>query len=184
MSRVGRKAVALPKGVKASVAAGAVAHVNIEGPKGKLSLVVPAGLNVKSDSESLQVALDGGDAPNARMKAVFGSTRAHLNNMVLGVSTGWKRSLEMNGVGFGAKLAGSALTLSVGFSHDVVLQVPQGIKCAVTKNVIDLEGADVRVLGQFAAEIRRVQPPEPYLGKGIKYAEEKIRRKAGKTGKK
>jgi large subunit ribosomal protein L6 len=90
----------------------------------------------------------------------------------------------MNGVGFGAKMAGQNLTLTVGFSHDVVMELPKSIRCTVTKNVIELESADRQLVGMYAAKIRKVQPPEPYLGKGIKYAEEKIRRKAGKTAKK
>jgi len=104
--------------------------------------------------------------------------------MVLGVTQGWKRSLEMVGVGFNAQLKGKDLVLAVGFSHDVTFEVPTEIKCAVTKTTIDLESADKELLGTFAARIRRVQPPEPYLGKGIKYSNEVVRRKAGKTGKK
>jgi len=100
------------------------------------------------------------------------------------VSKGWKKSLEFNGVGFNAKVQGQKIVLAVGFSHDVTLDIPAGIKCAVQKNILDLESADREVLGTFAAKIRDVQPPEPYLGKGIKYVDERIRRKAGKTGKK
>jgi large subunit ribosomal protein L6 len=104
--------------------------------------------------------------------------------MVKGVSAGWKKSLELHGVGYTAKLQGKNLVLAVGFSHDVTMLIPDAIKCTVTKNVIDLESNDRELLGTFAAKIRDVQPPEPYLGKGIKYSDETIRRKAGKTGKK
>jgi large subunit ribosomal protein L6 len=104
--------------------------------------------------------------------------------MVQGVSKGWKKNLELNGVGFVAKLQGPHLVLAVGFSHDVTMEVPSAIKCTVTKNTIDLESCDKELVGTFAAKVRQVQPPEPYLGKGIKYANETIRRKAGKTGKK
>jgi large subunit ribosomal protein L6 len=180
MSRIGKLPVALPQGVKANVQAG---DIIIEGPKGRLSF---------RPAHGVQVAVEGGkvivSAPesvtNAQLKANYGTARARINNMVKGVSTGWKRSLELNGVGFTAKLAGQALTLTVGFSHEVVIEIPKEVKCNVTKNVIDLDSADRELVGQVAARIRKVQPPEPYLGKGIKYAEEKIRRKAGKTGKK
>jgi large subunit ribosomal protein L6 len=104
--------------------------------------------------------------------------------MVKGVSTGWKKVLELNGVGYTAKLQGKNLVLAVGFSHDVVMPIPDVIKCNIVKNTIELESADKEVLGTFAAKARDVQPPEPYLGKGIKYSDEKVRRKAGKTGKK
>jgi large subunit ribosomal protein L6 len=104
--------------------------------------------------------------------------------MVKGVSAGWKKTLELNGVGFNAKLQGQKLVLAVGFSHDVTMDVPSAIKCNVQKNSIEMESADREILGTFAAKVRDVQPPEPYLGKGIKYSDEKVRRKAGKTGKK
>jgi large subunit ribosomal protein L6 len=117
-------------------------------------------------------------------RADYGTARATINNMVLGVSTGWKKTLELNGVGYAAKLQGQKLVLSVGFSHDVTMDVPTSIKCIVAKNSIDMESADREALGTFAAKVRQVQPPEPYLGKGIKYSDEKVRRKAGKTGKK
>jgi large subunit ribosomal protein L6 len=104
--------------------------------------------------------------------------------MVKGVSAGWKKVLELNGVGYTAKLQGNNIVLAVGFSHDVTMEVPAGVKATVTKNQIELESADREVLGTFAAKIRDTQPPEPYLGKGIKYSDEIVRRKAGKTGKK
>jgi large subunit ribosomal protein L6 len=104
--------------------------------------------------------------------------------MVKGVSVGWKKTLELHGVGYTAKLQGNNLVLAVGFSHDVVMEIPGAIKCTITKNVVDLESSDREILGTFAAKVRDVQPPEPYLGKGIKYSDEKVRRKAGKTGKK
>jgi large subunit ribosomal protein L6 len=180
MSRIGKLPVAVPQGVKASVQAGAVV---IEGPKGRLSYSPAKGISVVVEAGHVIVSA-GDNLENAQLKADFGTTRARINNMVKGVSTGWKRTLELNGVGFTAKLAGQSLTLAVGFSHDVVVQVPKELKCNIVKNVIELEGADRELIGQLAATIRKVQPPEPYLGKGIKYAEEKIRRKAGKTGKK
>ena len=188
MSRVGKQPVVVPSGVKASVQAGVVM---VEGPKGKLSykptsdvvvdikegkvIVSPTGV-VKSKS--------GKDEIPKQIKANYGTARATINNMVLGVTKGFKRSLELNGVGFTAKLAGQVLTLTVGFSHDVLVDIPKEVKCVVVKNVIELESADKQLLGTLASGIRKIQPPEPYLGKGIKYSDEKVRRKAGKTGKK
>ncbi|MFN4894171.1 MAG: 50S ribosomal protein L6 [Pseudomonadota bacterium] len=178
MSRIGKLPVALPQGVKGAVS-GSV--VSIEGPKGKLSFAVRPGIKVELVDGSFVVSMTGSDA---QAKADYGTARATINNMVKGVSTGWKKTLELNGVGYTAKLQGKNLVLAVGFSHDVTMQVPDAIKCTVNKNVVELESSDREILGTFAAKVRDVQPPEPYLGKGIKYSDEKIRRKAGKTGKK
>lgn len=178
MSRIGKLPVVVPSGVKASVAGDVV---NVEGPKGKLSYTVKRGVDVKVTDGKVVVAMTGSDLQS---KANYGTTRAIINNMVQGVSKGWKRVLELNGVGYVAKLQGKNLVLAVGFSHDVVLEIPGEVKCAVTKNQIELESVNRELVGTFAAKIRSVQPPEPYLGKGIKYQEETVRRKAGKTGKK
>lgn len=178
MSRVGKLPVALPSGVKAAVAE---QLVHIEGPKGKLSYDLAGRAKVLVDGSKLVVSPTSKD-PQGR--AHYGSTRAHLNNMVLGVTKGWKKSLEMTGVGFNAKLEGKVLVLSVGFSHEVRLDIPVEIKCNIAKTTIDLESPNRDSIGLFAARIRKVQPPEPYLGKGIRYSDEKVRRKAGKTGKK
>lgn len=178
MSRIGKLPVAVPQGVKGAVS-GSV--VSVEGPKGKLSYSVRPGVKVEFAEGKFVVSLVGSDAQS---KADYGTTRATINNMVKGVSTGWKKNLELNGVGYTAKLQGKSLVLAVGFSHDVTMDVPDAIKCTVGKNTIELESNDRELLGTFAAKIRGVQPPEPYLGKGIKYSDEKIRRKAGKTGKK
>jgi large subunit ribosomal protein L6 len=178
MSRVGKQPITLPKDVSADIKSGNVA---IKGPKGTLNLALGSGVSVATEAGNLVVSMTGSDAQS---KANWGTTRARLNNMVKGVTAGWKRSLEMNGVGFTAKINGQNLVLAVGFSHDVTVVLPKEIKCTVNKNVIDLESADRELVGTYAAKIRKVKKPEPYLGKGIKYAEEKIRRKAGKTGKK
>lgn len=178
MSRVGKQPVELPNGVQAEIKDDVV---SLKGPKGALSLKLGTGVKVVNDSGKLVVSVTHGDK---QAQANYGTTRAILSNMVKGLTTGWKRTLEMNGVGFTAKIAGQTLTLAVGFSHDVVINLPKEIKCTVTKNVIDLESNNRELVGTYAAKIRKVQPPEPYLGKGIKYAEEKVRRKAGKTGKK
>jgi large subunit ribosomal protein L6 len=178
MSRVGKQPIALPKDVSAEVKNNSV---SVKGPKGSLSMALGSGVSVATESGNLVVAMTGADAQS---KANWGTTRARLNNMVKGVTAGWKRSLEMNGVGFTAKLQGQNLVLAVGFSHDVTVSLPKEIKCTVNKNVIDLESVDRELVGTYAAKIRKIKKPEPYLGKGIKYAEEKVRRKAGKTGKK
>ena len=178
MSRVGKQPVDLPKDITAEITAN---RVSLKSSKGSLAMAVGSGVEIKKEANQLIVSMIGIDSQS---KANWGTTRARLDNMVKGLTTGWKRSLEMNGVGFTAKLNGQNLVLAVGFSHDVTIILPKEIKCAVTKNVIDLESVDRELVGTYAAKIRKVQPPEPYLGKGIKYAEEKVRRKAGKTGKK
>jgi large subunit ribosomal protein L6 len=178
MSRIGKLPVAVPTGVKASVGNGIV---NVEGPKGKLTFAIRSGVEVALVDGKFVFTMVGSDMQS---KANYGTTRAVVNNMVNGVSKGWKRILELHGVGYTAKLAGSTLTLAVGFSHDVVFEIPNTITAVVSKNLIQLESADREAVGTLAAKIRQVQPPEPYLGKGIKYQEEKVRRKAGKTGKK
>jgi len=178
MSRIGKLPVALPNGVKGAIAGGVV---SVDGPKGKLSFKIRPGIVVELTDGKFVVSMTGSDL---QARADYGTARATINNMVLGVSNGWKKILELNGVGYVAKLQGQKLVLSVGFSHDVTMEVPASIKCVVTKNSIDMESADREALGTFAAKVRQVQPPEPYLGKGIKYSDEKVRRKAGKTGKK
>jgi len=178
MSRIGKLPVAVPAGVKASVVNGVV---NVEGPKGKLSFDIRPGVSVAVADGKVVVSIVGADAQS---KANYGTVRATINNMVEGVSKGWKKVLELNGVGFTAKLQGNNIVLAVGFSHEVTLEIPAMVKAQVTKNQIELESPNREVLGTFAAKIRDVQPPEPYLGKGIKYSDEVVRRKAGKTGKK
>jgi large subunit ribosomal protein L6 len=178
MSRIGKLPVALPSGVNGAIAGGIV---SVEGPKGKLAYTIRPGIAVELVDGKFVVSMTGSDL---QARADYGTARATINNMVKGVSTGWKKTLELNGVGFVAKLQGQNLVLSVGFSHDVTMEIPGAIKCNVQKGSIDMESADREILGTFAAKVRDVQPPEPYLGKGIKYSDEKVRRKAGKTGKK
>ncbi len=183
MSRIGKLPIVVPQGGKASLKDGVVL---VEGPMGKLEYRPRQGIHVSMDGSALTIVPSEKDSnrQSAQMRADWGTTRAHLNNMLVGVTKGWKRSLELFGVGFNAKAQGQKLTLSVGFSHDVSFEIPKAIKCTIGKNTIDLESCDKELLGTFAAKIRKVQPPEPYLGKGIKYSDEKVRRKAGKTGKK
>lgn len=176
MSRVGKKPIEIPSGVKASVD-GSV--VKIEGSKGKLEYPLTKGVSAAVEGSTLTLACDTPEA-----MANFGTARANINNMVLGVTTGWKKALEMQGVGFSANLTGSKLKIVCGYSHDVFLEVPKAVTCKAEKTSIQLESIDKQVLGNFAASIRKVCPPEPYLGKGIRYSDEVVRRKAGKTGKK
>jgi large subunit ribosomal protein L6 len=178
MSRIGKLPVAIPQGVNASVNNGVVL---VEGPKGKLSFAVRSGVNVEVKDGQVLCSVVGSDSQS---RANYGTTRATINNMVQGVSKGWKKTLELNGVGFVAKLQGKNLVLAVGFSHDVVMEVPGDLKCVINKNIVEFESCDKELVGTFAAKVRQVQPPEPYLGKGIKYSDEVVRRKAGKTGKK
>ena len=176
MSRVGKKPIQMPSGVKASIEGNLV---KIEGSKGKLEYALTKGVSAQLDANTLTLLCD-----EVQYSADFGSARANINNMVLGVSTGWKKALEMNGVGFSATLTGSKLKIVCGYSHDVILDVPKSVSCIAEKTSIKLESIDKQVLGNFAASIRKVCPPEPYLGKGIRYSDEVVRRKAGKTGKK
>lgn len=178
MSRVGKQPVILPSDAKARVENG---RVFLEGKHGKLQFQPGEGIQVEQKDGKLLVSMI---AKDPRFKANYGTARATINNMVHGVTKGWKRALELFGVGYNARVQGQNLVLAVGFSHEVTLPVPPTVKCTVNKNLIELESPDKELVGTFAAKVRKVQPPEPYLGKGIKFQEEKIRRKAGKAGKK
>lgn len=176
MSRIGRAPIAIPPGVKVSIQGNAV---NMEGPKGKLSIVVPDSLKIKLEQQQLSVEVPSGDT---LLKPMHGLYRALLNNMVQGVLAGFSKELEIVGVGYRAQMQGKQLSLSVGFSHPVLVDIPQGITVEVPKpTVVVIKGYDKQLVGQFAANLRRIAPPEPYKGKGIKYANEVIRRKAGKA---
>jgi large subunit ribosomal protein L6 len=179
MSRIGKMPIKVPEKVKVSVA-GAV--VTVEGPKGSLTYNMGRGTSVAV--EGAQVLVSCKNISDVQSKANYGTARAKINNMVKGVTEGWKKTLEMTGVGYTAALSGDTLTLTVGFSHDVKFTVPKEIKCAVEKTKIALESPNRDLLGVFAAKIRKTQPPEPYLGKGIRYSDEVVRRKQGKTAKK
>ena len=176
MSRVAKQAVVIPAGVSVTVAAGVV---TVKGAKGALTLPVGEGIAVAHENK--QLAVSYGDQGTARIRA--GSTRAHLANMILGVTRGYDRKLELVGVGFRAAVAGKTLNLTLGFSHPVSFPIPEGITIETPSlTEIMVKGADRQRVGQTAAEIRGVRPPEPYKGKGVKYVEETIRRKVGKTG--
>ena len=176
MSRIGRAPIPVPSGVKVAQEG---PRLLVEGPKGKLSFAIPAAISVSVDGQTLRVQRTGDDAAQ---RALHGLTRALVANMVHGVSTGFSNELEITGVGYWAQLQGKQLSLQVGFSHPVVVQIPEGLTVEVPKPTsVVVKGSDKHLVGQFAANIRRIAPPEPYKGKGIKYAGEVIRRKAGKA---
>ncbi len=177
MSRIGNKAVEIPAKVKVNIdGSGKVA---VEGPRGKLDWTLPK--NIKASVADNQVSLVR-EAETRSVKALHGLSRALINNMVVGVSTGFTKNLEIEGVGFKAAVQGSNLNLSLGFSHPILFPIPKDIKITVTENTkIFIEGADKKTVGQVAADIRRFYPPEPYKGKGVRYAGEQVRRKEGKT---
>ena len=176
MSRVGNQPISLPANVTVEIADG---RVSIKGPKGELSRQVPRQISIRRDDGALRVER-ASDEPTQR--SLHGLTRSLIANMVTGVTAGFSRRLEVNGVGYRAAVSGGNLVLQVGFSHPVLYPAPPGITFAVQANAITISGADKELVGEVAAQIRRVRPPEPYKGKGIKYAEEVIRRKAGKAG--
>ena len=176
MSRIGKLPVPLPKGVKTNVTAG---RVVVEGPKGKLEMSFDPEVEVTVEDGRLVVKRRD---DSRRARGLHGMTRKLISNMVTGVTQGFTRVLEINGVGYRADVKGNAIHLTLGFSHPILFQLPQGISAKVDKQtVITLEGSDKQLLGEVAAMIRELRPPEPYKGKGVKYAEETIRRKAGKA---
>jgi len=175
MSRIGKKAVAIPSGVTASVEG---QTVKMKGPKGALELVLPGEVMAKLDKGSLKV-----DPRNEtkRARSMWGTSRTLVSNLVTGVTKGFERKLEITGVGYRAAVQGKNLQIALGYSHDVVYPIPEGITIATPRPVeIVISGSDRQKVGQVAAEIRDYRPPEPYKGKGIKYAGERIFRKEGK----
>ena len=179
MSRIGRMPIAIPAGVTVEVAENN--KVTVKGPKGTLERVLPSEMEIKKEGEEIIVT-----RPNdlKKMKSLHGLTRTLIHNMVVGVTDGYTKELEVNGVGYRASKSGNKLTLNLGYSHPVEMIDPEGIESTVDGNKIIVKGIDKEKVGQYAAEIRDKRRPEPYKGKGIKYADEVIRRKVGKTGKK
>ncbi|MDE7431782.1 MAG: 50S ribosomal protein L6 [Lachnospiraceae bacterium] len=180
MSRIGRMPIAIPAGVTVDVAENN--KVTVKGPKGTLERVLPEEMSIKVEGEEVLVT-----RPNdlKKMKSLHGLTRTLIANMVTGVTDGYEKVLEINGVGYRAQKQGKKLVLSLGYSHPVEMEDPEGLETVVEgTNKITVKGIDKEKVGQFAAEIRDKRRPEPYKGKGIKYADEVIRRKVGKTGKK
>ena len=180
MSRIGRMPIAIPAGVTVEIAENN--KVTVKGPKGTLERTLAPEMEIKQEGAVITVA-----RPNdlKRMKSLHGLTRTLLNNMVVGVTEGYQKVLEINGVGYRAAKQGKVLTLSLGYSHPVEMTDPEGLETVLEgQNKIIVKGIDKEKVGQYAAEIRDKRRPEPYKGKGIKYADEHIRRKVGKTGKK
>jgi large subunit ribosomal protein L6 len=176
MSRIGNKPVVLTDKVKASLEG---SLLKVEGPKGKLSYTLPDGISAKIEDKNLRFERK---SEEREMKALHGLARALAQNMVKGVTDGYQKKLEIQGVGFKAAVQGTNLNLSIGFSHPVLFPIPKDIKIVVTENTqIQIDGADKQLVGEVAASIRRYYPPEPYKGKGIRYAGEQVRRKVGKT---
>ena len=179
MSRIGRMPIAIPAGVTVSIAENN--KVTVKGPKGTLERVLPAEMEIKQEGAEVVVS-----RPNdlKKMRSLHGLTRTLIANMVTGVTDGYEKALEVNGVGYRAAKQGKKLVLSLGYSHPVEMIDPEGLESTVDGNKIVVKGIDKEKVGQYAAEIRTKRPPEPYKGKGIKYVDETIRRKVGKTGKK
>ena len=179
MSRIGRLPVVVPKGVEVEIKG---ASVHVKGPKGELQQTFPASMEISMNEGAIEVKRPSDERTH---RSLHGMTRALINNMVVGVSTGFEKVLEVNGVGYRAEVQGKNLVLYVGYSHPVVMEPPAGISfdADMKTRQIKVKGYDKALVGQIAADIRKVRPPEPYQGKGIKYLDEKIRRKAGKAGK-
>jgi large subunit ribosomal protein L6 len=177
MSRIGKKLIELPAKVKLNVSGDGA--VSVEGPKGKLEWTLPKQIQARVDGTKVTIERGSEDR---KVRALHGLSRALVNNMVTGVSTGFVKDLEIQGVGFKAAVKGPILDLNLGFSHDIHFPIPQGIKVTVAENTkIKIEGIDRQLVGQVAADIRAYYPPEPYKGKGVRYAGEQIQRKEGKT---
>ena len=178
MSRIGRTPIAIPAGVSVKVEDGNI--VTVTGPKGTLTEHFHAGMNITEEAGHLHVTRPNDEKEN---RALHGLTRSLLHNMVVGVTEGFKKELDVNGVGYRAAKEGNKLVMNLGYSHQVIVEEVPGITIEVPgPNKIIIHGCDKQQVGQFAAEVRAKRPPEPYKGKGIKYTEEVIRRKAGKTG--
>lgn len=175
MSRIGKKLIVLPAKVEVKINGQAV---SVKGAKGNLELTLPQGIKIIQEAGNLQLILE---STEKGADALWGLSRALLQNAVTGVSQGFSKILEINGVGFKVAMQGKKLVLNVGFSHTVEYETPVGINISVEKNQITVSGIDRQLVGQTAAEIRSIKKPEPYKGKGIKYIDETIRRKAGKV---
>ena len=177
MSRIGKQPIAVPSGVTITVDP---SEVTVAGSKGTLKQFTMPGITVKQDGDHILVTRENDEA---MLRAKHGLMRSLVNNMVTGVSQGFSKKLEINGVGYRVAMQGADLKLNLGFSHDVIYKMPQGVTAAVEQNTITVSGIDKQQVGQVAAEIRALKKPEPYKGKGIKYEGERIIRKSGKSGK-
>lgn len=177
MSRIGKQPISIPSGVTITVDN---EFVTVSGPKGELKQFMMPGISVNVDGDTLTVARESDEKVH---RSKHGLMRTLINNMVVGVTAGFSKKLEVNGVGFKIALSGSDLRMSLGFSHEVVYKLPEGVTAQVEQNTITVSGISKQAVGQVAAEIRALKKPEPYKGKGIKYVDERILRKSGKSGK-
>jgi len=179
MSRIGKKPITIPAKVKVEIK-GSV--INANGPLGALSYKLPAGITAALENGVLNLKI-ADEKQTLLLNAVYGTTRANVNNIIEGVEKGFSKSLEIIGLGYKAIVAGPKLTMEVGLSHPVIFDIPKGLSAAfdIKSNTLEIKGSDKFAVGDFAAKIRRIRPPEPYKGSGIKYAGEYIARKAGKT---
>jgi large subunit ribosomal protein L6 len=180
MSRIGRKPITVPSGVKVSIKGHTV---TIQGPKGTLDLAHHPDVSVKwtEAEKSIVVSIDPANMENAPVRAAWGAARAHLQNMIVGVTQGYERSLEVVGVGWVPSVQGAKLKLVVGFANPILMDIPKGLSVTVDKQFVKVQGPDKGLVGRFAADMRAKRKPEPYNGKGIKYTDEVIKRKQGKT---
>ena len=177
MSRIGKQPVAIPSGVTVNVGDD---EIQVKGPKGELSGPIPHGITAKVEGDELIFERADDTKP---VRSNHGLARALGNNMVVGVSEGFKKRLEIEGVGYRADVKGKVLNLLLGFSHPVEMPIPEGLKVSIDQNTkVEIEGANKEMVGQFAADVRALRPPEPYKGKGVRYEDEHIRRKVGKAG--
>lgn len=177
MSRVGKQPISIPD--KVSINIGADRSVKVKGPKGELGWTLPLGVKVDADAKNISVTRESDDR---HVRALHGTTQRLITNMLVGVSQGYTRNLEIHGVGFRAAVKGNEIDLQLGQSHERLHPIPKGVKVTVTENTkISIEGIDKQIVGQLAADIRAYYPPEPYKAKGVRYAGEQIRRKAGKS---
>jgi large subunit ribosomal protein L6 len=174
MSRIGKKPIEIPSGVNVTISDG---KINVKGPKGEIELKTRPEIKIEINGNQINLtpAIESKATP-----ALWGTARSILSNAVNGVATGFEKKLEIEGVGYKANIEGNGLLIEVGYSHPVKFEKPQGIEFATAKNVITISGADKKLVGETAAQIRKIRPPEPYKGKGIRYVGEKIRRKLGK----
>ncbi len=178
MSRIGKKTIQIPSGVTVTQQG---ELLTVKGPKGTLNRVVNSA--VKINIAQSEVTVDVVNKEDKKERSLWGTFSAHIQNMVEGVTKGFKRQLEVNGVGYRIGMQGKDIKFDLGYSHPIIFKIPEGITATVEKNVVTIEGSDIELLGEVAAEMRSLRKPEPYKGKGVKYMEETIRRKAGKTAK-
>lgn len=180
MSRIGKKPVIVPNGVEVIVLDGTL---TVKGPKGQITRPIHGDISVNIEEIDGKNVLRVENSNPDQNSAIWGTMRAHINNMIQGVTEGWEKSLELNGVGFKMAVQGKTLNMSLGFSHPVVYNIPEGIEAVIEGNILKISGIDKEIVGQTAAEIRALKKPEPYKGKGFRYTDEIIRRKAGKAAK-